>query len=477
MALAMPDVLPVVHRQHLDRARAPNARGRAMNAEEMTPEKAREHLRSLNDEEFYHDWRLLDDERRSDLGAEFVTRFARISAYKPVKLNGSGRAPEDVPPVIDRIAQAEASVERSIPRNLPVRVNWSALDGRTLPAREWAIEHWLGFHLTLIAGRGGIGKTLLAQMLGTALSNGLDFLDRTPRPLRALLWACEDDHDELWRRQLAINDFFSIGMDAIDGKFIAESRIGCENVLFSVEYGRALWTPVYEELRQQANDERIDVLFLDNIGQTYAGNKADEHMVTHYGNGLSGLVSGRPFCPALLGHPARALGSEFSGAAAWENVARMRLYLGENLPDAKEEERDPTSNVRYLAKRKQNYTAKDYRRFTYQNGVLVPDAPEIVGAPGIVESIRRRNAEQAVLEAVPWLAERGLAGSHTHTARDKYLPKLMAAHKIHRGFTGTELAEAITRLIGEKRLLVDQEFGRNKDRKVVYGLKVPDSPR
>jgi hypothetical protein len=33
MALAMPDVLPVVHRQHLDRARAPNSRGRAMIAE------------------------------------------------------------------------------------------------------------------------------------------------------------------------------------------------------------------------------------------------------------------------------------------------------------------------------------------------------------------------------------------------------------------------------------------------------------
>ncbi len=370
--------------------------------------------------------------------------------------------------------QAPGAEAKAAATPAPVRLSWRNLSGRTPPPRAWAIEHWLGFYLTLIAGRGMIGKTLLAQLLGTSLGLGRDFIDRVALPLRVLLWACEDDHDELWRRQLPINDYFGIGMEAIDGKFMAESRIGCDNVLFSVEYGRALWTPVYDQLREQVNDERIDVLFLDNIGQTYAGNKADEHTVTRFGNGLSGLVAGRPFCPAMLGHPARAQGSEFSGAAAWENVARMRWYLGEKLPDQKDDDADPSSDVRYLAKRKTNYTAKDYRRFTYTNGVLVPDAPELVGPPGIVDAIRRRNAERAVLEAIPWLGSRNLAASHTPASRGKYLPRLMAEHKIDAGFSTKELHGAMTLLISEKRLLVDQEIGRSPHRKPVLGLALPN---
>lgn len=378
-----------------------------------------------------------------------------------------------IPFARDAVDAAQRSKLEPARAPVPVRMKWGSLAGGLPPSRSWVIDHWLGFHLTLIAGRGGIGKTLLAQMIGTALGIGRDFLDRVERPLRSLLWACEDDHDELWRRQLPINDYFGIGMDAIDGKFLAESRIGCENAIFSVEFGRALWTPIYEELRQQINDERIDVLFLDNIGQTYAGGKADEHMVTRFGNGLSGLVSGRPFCPVMLGHPARAQGSEFSGSAAWENVPRMRWYLGEQLPDQKEEDRDPATDVRYLAKRKQNYTARDYRRFTYANGVLVPDAPEIAGPPGIVEAIRRRNAERAVLDAVGWLRERNLSATHSHNSPARYLPKLMAENRIEGGFTRAELAAALTRLIGDKRLLVDQPLGKNEHRKPVLGLALP----
>ena len=43
----------------------------------------------------------------------------------------------------------------------------------------------------------------------------------------------------------------------------------------------------------------------------------------------------------------------------------MRLYLGNKLPDQKQDE-EPADNVRYLAERKANYTGADYRKFTYQ---------------------------------------------------------------------------------------------------------------
>ena len=58
--------------------------------------------------------------------------------------------------------------------------------------------------------------------------------------------------------------------------------------------------------------------------------------------------------------------------------------------------------MRYLARRKTNYTAKDWRRFTYQDGILVPDAVEVTG--GIVghrialhprPDVQRREKRQA----------------------------------------------------------------------------------
>ena len=37
---------------------------------------------------------------------------------------------------------------------------------------SWLLEHWLSWHPTLLAGRGGVGKSLLAQQLATALAIG-----------------------------------------------------------------------------------------------------------------------------------------------------------------------------------------------------------------------------------------------------------------------------------------------------------------
>ena len=46
---------------------------------------------------------------------------------------------------------------------------WDDLEGREPPAREWIIPYWIpAGHVTLLAGRGGIGKTLIAQHIGSA---------------------------------------------------------------------------------------------------------------------------------------------------------------------------------------------------------------------------------------------------------------------------------------------------------------------
>ena len=55
-------------------------------------------------------------------------------------------------------------------------LDWRVLADGEPPARDWAVDHWLGMaHVTLLAGLGGIGKTLLAQMLASALALGRAF--------------------------------------------------------------------------------------------------------------------------------------------------------------------------------------------------------------------------------------------------------------------------------------------------------------
>src|SRR5437773_12022409 len=79
-------------------------------------------------------------------------------------------------------------------------LDWRILADGEPPQRDWAIDHWLGMaYVTLLAGLGGIGKTLLAQMLGSAIALGRPFIDVIPKPRTVLAWWTEDDHDEIRR--------------------------------------------------------------------------------------------------------------------------------------------------------------------------------------------------------------------------------------------------------------------------------------
>jgi hypothetical protein len=152
----------------------------------------------------------------------------------------------------------------------------------------------------------------------------------------------------------------------------------------------------------------------------------------------------------------------------------MRLYFGDRLPDQPiDPDEPPDDTQRFLCKRKANYSAKDYRRFTYRNGVFIPDSEEAEAPPGMVESIRRDNAERAVLAAVRWLAERKLVSSH-HKQSHKFLPKLMEQHDLLRGCTKTDVGKAMARLIGDKRVAVDVRYGTNSARHPVVGLGIAE---
>jgi hypothetical protein len=387
-------------------------------------------------------------------------------------------AKEDVLPELPAKKNNNTVTFPARPPELIIRRNWmdwAALAEREPPARAWIISHWLSYNPTLCAGRGGIGKTLLAQQIATALALQLPFVDEVERPMRTLMWSCEDDHDELWRRQVAICAHFERDLAELKDRLVIDARYGCENELFMPYMGACIWTSLMAELSAQVNDHRAEVVILDNVAQIFGANENDRHQVTQFVNGLCGLGQGRSLAIIVLAHPARALTSEYSGSSAWENACRMRWFLGDRLPDRPEDEAQ--SDERYLAKRKVNYTERDFRRFLYRDGVLVPDSlPDCSGGTGhdLYMQIKRKRVQDAVLSAVEKLAARNLYASEFPTSH-RGLPKLMIDYDLHAGHSKHAITRAMRDLIITGRLQTEM-VRSSTSRHGIRGLVIKGAP-
>lgn len=400
-------------------------------------------------------------------GIDLRTRV-RAHAESAVRKFGETRAPA-LPVGAAAPPDAPTATDAAAIPAVRQPMDWAKLAASTPPVRSWRISHWLTAGPTLLAGPGGIGKTLIAQTIATALALGQRFLDDVHESSTVLFWACEDDHDELWRRQVAICKYFGVDLRDLAGKLFIEPRLGCENTLFTTVYGSAAWTPLREELAAQVADYKASVLFLDNIGQTFGAKENDRHHVTVFLNGLTGLGPTATFTPVIMGHPAKAIGSEFSGSTAWENGVRMRWFMGAALPDQKEpEEGEQDPNVRYLSKRKTNYSVRDYRKLIYTNGVFVPEE-----LPGEVTQrysypMRLDGAEKAILYALGKFQEAGVRTTDARTSPD-YLPKKMREAKLASDYAPKELGEALMRLRLSGRV-AEGVVGKFQNRTVKRGL-------
>lgn len=353
---------------------------------------------------------------------------------------------------------------------LPPRpLDWPDLELQVPPVRKWALKGWLGYgHTTLLVGSGGIGKTLIAQQLGSALALGIPFIDEIPAPCRVLMWACEDDHDELWRRQVNIAQHFKSTLSAYAENFILVPRAGQDNALVTSEFGKPMFTGLERHLAEQVNDHKADVVILDNVAQLYGAGENDRHAVTVFLNRLTGILGARALL--LLAHPSRATGSEFSGSGAWENVARTRLYLGADLPDQPKAEAtgEEANDVRYLARRKANYSSRDWRRFTYAAGVLVPDP---VAAPGsLVASMMDERCKTILLDGLRKLTAMNVQALEGQRS-PQYLPKLLIEYKLADGRSKSDLATALRQLMLDGKL-IKAVVGKGANRSPKHGLVI-----
>lgn len=216
-----------------------------------------------------------------------------------------------------------------------------ALSGSRLqrdpPRREWLVEGcFLKGTVALIAGDGGIGKSLLCQQLATSAVLGKPWLGLSLTAGRALHLACEDDGDELHRRQYAINGALGVSMeDVIEAGINLIPRVAQDNALMA--FDRAKWrmvrTSLMDRLVARCRSEGIQYVVIDTATQTFRGNQNDEIQVADYITELRRLAILIQGVVVITKHPSmagRALGTGESGNVAWHNSVRSRLYLYED---------------------------------------------------------------------------------------------------------------------------------------------------
>ena len=363
-----------------------------------------------------------------------------------------------------------AGWSRAIPR-----ADLQTWDGKAAPQRAWALDKWIPLNqCTYLTGPGAAGKSLLAQQLCTCVALGIPFLGMQVRQSRALYLSCEDDFDELHRREEAICRRLGVRMSDLAGKLELSSgagSIGNELATFSEkitqdEFGSTQTlirpTSTFHALRGLAQAEKWGFVSLDNVAHLFAGNENVRIEVASFMALMNQLAQAMAGAVLLIGHPNKGRDA-YSGSTAWENQVRSRLFM-----DRVEKGED--DDVRFLRREKANYASNGGDlTFRWLDWAFVRDddlPPSTVADIAATASATAHNAR-----FLACLAEMTRQQRHvSEKASPNYAPKVFERMSEAKGSTKRNLADAMDRLfrLGQ---IERAELWRGPDRKPVFGLR------
>ena len=347
----------------------------------------------------------------------------------------------------------------------------SEVQGEAIPERRWLVPDWIpDGQVTKIDGDGGIGKTLVAQQLMTAAALGRDWLGLPVTPCKSFGLFCEDDEDELRRRQALINVHYGCSFADLEMNMAWMSLVGvgAELADFS-QYETPQPSAAYHRLVATATEFGAGLVVIDSLHDVFMGNENNRTHARWFIRLLQDLAQGIDGAVVLTAHPSlsgRSSGSGESGSTAWNNAVRSRLYLhrpeGEIAADESE---------RILTRKKSNYArAGESLTLNWRDGVLVANP----SPGGVLAGMQGRNAERVFLELLDAVTGENRYvsdSSHSHN----YAPRLFAKRPGREGFNKGDFAGAMERLFSDGKIRVE-EYGREHDnRKRIVAVSV-DAP-
>jgi RecA-family ATPase len=348
-------------------------------------------------------------------------------------------------------------------------VEWNCI---APPERRWIVRDWLPIgNVTSLYGGPGVGKTLIAQQLATCVAAGRPFFGLETTQAPALVIACEDDRDELHRRQVSICATSGIEMHRL-GLLSLAPRAGRQNILATFSNGILQLMPLYQTIRETARSTGARLIVIDNIAQCFAGNENIRAEVTAFVNALSGLALELDAAVLLLGHPGKASDSEYSGSTAWDAAVRSRWILERPKPDLDDGGAGELADLRVLRKAKANYSGTgDEIPIRWEKGAFRPEGAARIKdtVDRIEERLQEKADDAAFLACLDALGEQGRGVSHHPTARN-YAPRLMFGKAETKGISKRRLEQTMERLFAAGLITADQVVGHKPNRVARVGI-------
>ena len=344
-------------------------------------------------------------------------------------------------------------------------------EGQPVPDRRWIVPGWIPHGaVTMLGGDGGVGKSLIAMQLATACATGNPWLGRHAMPCKVLGVFCEDDRDELHRRQDDINRHYGVGFGDLENmKWV--SRVGDDAVMMTFgrdDKGEA--AEFFQQIHDEAQNFGAQLIVLDALHDLFGGNENFRPQARQFISLLRSLAMDCDGAVVLTAHPSLSgisSGTGMSGSTAWHNAVRSRLYLTRPKTDDGEEIDD---FERVLSRKKANYAgAGDSISLRWEEGVFVAQLPET----GIFGTIERRTADKAFLEGLDAM---NLSGRNLSESRNagNYAPRTISRTPQGKGFNIRQLEAAMERLFAGGEIHVEEQGRKGDTRRRIVRTETPD---
>jgi RecA-family ATPase len=323
------------------------------------------------------------------------------------------------------------------------QINPTSLAGKPVPVRQFLVADWVPMvRVTGLYGSGGEGKTTIVQQLATACAIGHTWFGLSVRQCNSLLLFCEDDLDEMHRRQEVINASYGCDFASLEAMRWLP-RLGDDNVLMTFDRGKALLTATFEQLLAAAEARPVGLIATDTLADVFGGNESDRSQSRLFVQQALGQLARRTGAAVLaLAHPSLTgvnSGSGASGSTSWVGTFRSHLFL--STPEGEEGE-VADDNARILTRKKTNVARRgETLELQWRDGVFVAkQAPT-----GIIASIERRTARRVFLE----LLQRTVDENQPVTSNSRsgnYAPRLFVTRPERERFKVPDFSRAMQEL-------------------------------
>ena len=140
-----------------------------------------------------------------------------------------------------------------------------------LPARPWLVENLLmDGQVTMLTGRGGDGKSLLALQLAVMVAARAEFGWWQPRERRnVLVLNAEDNIDEQRRRLLGACDVMDVDPRLLEGRLFTMDRESLVLVHRNPESGAVETSKLYDRLAELIEEHSIGLVVIDPLVEAH----------------------------------------------------------------------------------------------------------------------------------------------------------------------------------------------------------------